>query len=118
MSVIEVPTPPTRSPEQVMRALALANKIRCHRADLKAGLKARRVGLFDVMDDPRCDTMKIRELLLAIPKLGPIKVDWVMRKADIAPSKTCAGITDRQRQRLAQELAFRFPNTTIVYRAA
>ena len=96
--------PPVRSLSQCMTALGKANQVREYRAQIKRELKARRVGLYDVLDDPMCATMKVREVLLAVPHLGGVKVDRMLRRADIAHAKTCAGITLAQRQRLAREL--------------
>lgn len=113
-----VVVPPTRSSSQQREALTKANEVRLYRAHkVKARLAKRTLGLFDALDDPKCGTMKVREVLMAMPGLGETKVDMALHKAQISAAKTCAGITAQQRMRLASTLAERHPLTVIVFRA-
>jgi hypothetical protein len=111
------PTPPARSIAQRMAALHQANEKRSYRAQVKRDLKAQRIGIFDALDDPMCDTMRVYDVLEATPKLGRCKIDRAFRDAQISHSKTCAGITLHQRMRLATVLTNRHPDMVIVYRA-
>lgn len=111
-------TAPERSLVQRFDALAKGNRKRTYRSRVvKAQLKARTLGLFDALDDPMCDTMKVRDVLLSVPGLGETKVDALLRDAQVSSSKTCAGITAQQRMRLAATLAHRHPHMPIVFRA-
>jgi S13-like H2TH domain len=97
---------PARSPKQRERALAKANEVRLARAHLKRDLAAGRVQLAAVLiDPPPCaQTAKLRDLLLALPKIGPARVNRALAHCRIADSKTVAGLSDRQRAALIQVL--------------
>jgi hypothetical protein len=109
--------PPARSIAQRMAALHQANEKRSYRAQVKRDLKAQRLGIFDALDDPMCDTMRVYDVLEASPKLGRCKIDKAFRDAQISHSKTCAGITMHQRMRLATVLTNRHPDMVILFRA-
>jgi hypothetical protein len=48
---------------------------------------------------------KVADLLLALPKYGPVKVNKLLGRCRIAPAKTIGGLTSRQRDELAALLA-------------
>lgn len=54
-------------------------------------------------------TAKVADLLLAVPRHGPVKVDKLLRRCRIAPTKTIGGLSQRQRDELAALLAGRTP---------
>ena len=85
-----------------MRALRHANEIRSGRARLKRELASGRVRIEDIIGQPPefARTAKVYELLLALPKVGPAKAARSLSQCRIAPSKTVAGLSDRQRQEL------------------
>lgn len=62
-------------------ALALAKHIRTQRKLLKEALRNGNIQLSDVLrGNPQfIQTMRLRELLLAVPKVGPTKVDRALR---------------------------------------
>lgn len=91
---------PGRSLEQRFAALLIANDVRTHRAQLKRDLKAGRLELVDLMADPKCDTMKVCDALLAMPKFGRVKVNRILGRCQISPSRTLGGLTYRQRHEL------------------
>jgi hypothetical protein len=97
---------PARSPEQRERALAKANEVRPARARLKRDLTAGRIELARVVSDPPpcAQTAKLRDLLLAVPKIGPARVNRTPAHCRIADGKTIAGLSDRQRAALIQAL--------------
>jgi hypothetical protein len=101
------PTAFGRSPEQRLRALAKANEVRVARAQLKRELAAGRVELARlVAEPPACvQTAKLRELLLAVPRIGPVGADRVLARCRIAHAKTIAGLSERQRAELVELLA-------------
>ena len=56
-------------------------------------------------DPPDCiDTATVRQLLLALPGLGPVKVRRLLVQCAIAEAKIVAGLTDRQRGLLIKRL--------------
>lgn len=98
---------PERSLEQRRIALLRANDIRFKRAELKRDLKAGRESIHDILLDPPEDwleTMKIFDLMMAVPKCGRVKVNKILQLCRISPSKTLSGMTDRQRTELASML--------------
>jgi hypothetical protein len=96
-----VPVPP-RSLQQRKEALLRANEIRTYRATLKRDIKAGRDNITKHILDPteKLDTMKIVDFMLAIPKLGRTKVNQMLVKCRISPSKTLGGLSERQREEL------------------
>lgn len=96
-------TAPVRSLQQRRDALAKGNEHRTHRKELKEDVKAGRTALVDVLLEPIpawMQTMKVRDLLRAVPKVGPVKADKVLRRARISASKTVGGLSERQRTEL------------------
>jgi hypothetical protein len=98
------PRAPARSPEQRLRALAKANQVRSARAHLKRELAHGNVQLTQVLADPPpcAASAKVRELLLAVPGIGPAKADRALAHCRIAATKTLAGLTHRQRTELGE----------------
>jgi hypothetical protein len=62
------------------------NEIRSARARLKKDLALR--------------TARVRDVLLALPKIGSVKAGRILADCGIAHSKTLAGLTERQRTEL------------------
>lgn len=82
-----------------MDALQVANVIRSYRANLKRDIKSARVSIVDILTNPpeEVETMKIFDLLLAVPKMGRVKANKMLQTCRISPSKTVGGMSDRQR---------------------
>jgi len=102
-------TTPERSLEQRRHALKSANAIRVRRARFKADLKAGRVdGVILcslILEPPQwLETMKIADLLMALPKYGATKVHKTLRWVRVSPSKTMSGLSSRQRDDLVSYL--------------
>lgn len=99
---------PERTLAQRMTSLAIANEIRTERAVLKRDLKAGRRSVIDLLLEPPdwLENMKIRDLLLSVPKYGRVKVDKVLRQIQISPSKTVGGLSPRQRTEIASRLRY------------
>jgi hypothetical protein len=104
---------PERSLAQRLSALDRANVIRCYRAELKRDLKRghTRAGeritiraVLDRRDDELVASMKLIELLLAMPSVGRVKANKVLVRARISPSKTLGGLTERQTAEVLVEL--------------
>ena len=85
-----------------MRALRHANEIRIGRARLKRELASGRVRIDEIIARPPkfANRARVYDLLLALPKVGPARAARSLTQCRIAPSKTVAGLTERQRQEL------------------
>ena len=85
-----------------MDALQRANEIRTRRAQLKKDLKAGRVSIHTLLNEPPeyVETAKVFDMLLAVPKYGRVKANKVLQQCRISPSKTIGGLSERQRTEL------------------
>lgn len=93
---------PERSLNQRLDALARANLIRTERARLKRELKAGRISIHMLLQNPPeyVETAKVFDMLLAVPKYGRVKVNKILANCRISPSKTIGGLSERQRSEL------------------
>lgn len=94
---------PNRTLDQRMAALQRANAIRVVRARLKESLNARTASALTVLVDPAPElaTMKVRDLLIALPQWGARKADRFMVACRISHIKTIGGLSDRQREEIS-----------------
>jgi transposase len=71
---------PGRSREQRLRALRLANEIRSARAQLKKELASGKIELAQILAQPPeyVRTARVRDLLLALPKIGSVKAGRIL----------------------------------------
>jgi hypothetical protein len=113
---------PERSAEQRMEALAFANAVRVRRARVKRDIAAsaadvaRQKAVRHVADPERAlHTMKVLDLLLALPKVGRVKANRTINRMRISPSKTLAGLSERQRAELVRLLREPFPCESAAY---
>lgn len=95
-----------QSPEQRLVALEKANRIRCARAALKLAIRDRELDAWAVIDEPHQDylTMRVYDLLLAVPKFGPTKARRLLLSHHVSQSKTLGGLSRRQRSELVAAL--------------
>jgi hypothetical protein len=93
---------PGSSREQRLRALRLANEIRSARAQLKKDLASGTIELAQILAQPPeyVRTARVRDFLLALPKIGSVKAGRILADCGIAHSKTLGGLTERQRTEL------------------
>lgn len=103
--------PPDRSMQQRLDALKKANAIRVKRARIKRRLAAAETGHAKLVavtimrsNDKLTSTMRIRELLLAVPSVGPVKAAKVLKAAEVSPSRTLGGLTERQKLAIEKQL--------------
>lgn len=101
MTVVRIPT---RTHAQRLAALDEANRIRTYRKEIKQRLLAREITILDLRTDPDMQTAKVLEFLLAEPKIGRVRANRIIQKAQMSASKTFGGMTDRQWRELT--LAF------------
>jgi hypothetical protein len=101
-----VQSPPERSLQQRMEALANANDVRTKRAALKRDLKAGRASIIDAIAEPPDYLMgaKVVEIILAVPKYGRVKTGEMLTLARISPTKTIGGLTPGRRSELVELL--------------
>jgi chemotaxis response regulator CheB len=97
----------TRSPESRMNALRQANQVRSLRAKLKRDLREGTVRLEQILATRPgyLATAEVFDLLVAVPKIGPVKAAHLLNLAQISPSKTIVALSERQRSRLIELLA-------------
>lgn len=97
---------PSRSLAQRLEALERANDVRMKRARLKRDIAGGRKSPEDMLEDPPDEvlTMKVIDLLLAMPKVGRVKANKWLLWCKMSPSKTLGGMTERQRRALAVQL--------------
>lgn len=95
---------PERSLEQRMAALKRANTIRTYRAQVKRDVKAGRRLVLDLINDPLCETMKVGEAVITLPKIGKVKRNRILNRLSISPSRSLGCLTERQRLALESEL--------------
>lgn len=102
-------TMPERSLDQRMQALQLATWTRSKRADFKRDLKGGRQFARAALAAPPSwmDTMKVYDLLLAMPRVGRVKVLKWLKLTGVSPSKTVGGLSPRQREALVDLLVTR-----------
>jgi hypothetical protein len=91
-----------------MNALEKANKVRTRRAQLKRDIKAGQESVARLLLNPPMwlETMKIYDLLLALPKYGRVKSNKVLVQCRISPSKTIGGLSERQRTEVVSMIGY------------
>ena len=96
----------SRSTEQRLWALERANQVRVERARLKRELATGRIELAGVLSNPPAcaHNAMLRDLLLALPGVGPARVNRALNRCRISDNTTLAGLSDRQRDALLQRL--------------
>jgi hypothetical protein len=97
---------PERTTEQRREALAFANEVRSKRAALKAALKRGKLSIIPLIEEPPryLASARVAELLMALPAHGPVKVERLLKRCQVSPHKTIAGLNERQRRELIQAL--------------
>lgn len=95
-------TTPPRSIQQRRDALERANDVRLKRAKLKRDLRAGRIRASYIIANPPewLETMKVMDLLMAVPRIGRVKVSKALKVVQISHAKTVGGLSHRQRQEL------------------
>ena len=99
--------PPKLSQADRARAGQAAIAARRDRSTIKERLRAGEITIFDAIHDPResIRKMRVRELLLAVPGIGDKRVDTLMERIGISPTRRIQGIGSAQLLRLRNELS-------------
>ena len=97
---------PARSLDQRLLALRRANEVRLARARLKKELAVGSRRIEDILLEPPelARGAKVHDLLLAVPKLGQVRVSRLLRHCRISETKTLGGLSERQRTELIASL--------------
>lgn len=95
------------SREHLMANLATANIVRSKRARLKEHIAAGGIPLSEVLlaNKVHLRTMKVADLLLAVPGLGAAKVGRACRALRIGPSLTLENLPHHRREELLAYLS-------------
>ena len=90
-----------------MIALRQSNHVRSARARLKRDLREGKVRLEQILTTnvDYLASAEVLDLLVAVPKIGPVKANRLLTTARISPSKTVGELTERQRARLIELLS-------------
>jgi len=90
------------SREHLLENLKTANVVRSRRARLKEHIAAGGIPISEVLlaDKVHLRTMKVADLLLAVPGLGTVKVGRACRALRINPSLTLEKLPHRRREEL------------------
>ncbi len=83
--------------EQQMKALARANTVRFAAADVKRELRDGRLLLGDALWDDRAQSVVLRTLLMTRDRVGPVRVDRLLRRLEINGHKRVGDLTERQK---------------------
>lgn len=82
--------------EQQMKALEQANVVRFAAADVKRELRDGRLLLGDALWDERAQSIVLRTLLMTRDRVGPVRVDRLLRRLEINGHKRVSDLTERQ----------------------
>ena len=98
---------PDLTPEQREQALRKAVAARRERAAALDDLRKGRTGLADVLAAPDSPLRraKVRQVLCALPRVGPATADKAIAQAGIDPGRRVAGLGVNQRQALTEFFA-------------
>ncbi len=97
---------PVLTPEMRETALRPAAETRQARSEALSEIRAGKLAAADALTNPGpLQRAKVRQVLLAVPGVGPVKADSLMAAAKVDPSRRVAGLGANQRARLAELLA-------------
>ncbi len=99
---------PRLSAEQRADALTVARAGRAARAQARAGLKAGRLSLPELLEragtDSRLASMRVPDLLAALPGYGKVRAAALLGELGIAESRRIRGLGPHQRAALLQRI--------------
>ncbi len=99
---------PPLSPEQRTAALHKAAAARKERAELKERLKRGEVSLSEVLTAGQSSdvvaNMRVSAVLEALPGIGKVRAERLMRELHISETRRVRGLGDNQRRALLEEL--------------
>lgn len=94
---------PVSTPEQRAGALEASRQARARRAVIKQSLASGDVMFDDILSSgsPIVRRTRVRELLLALPGVGPKTADAIMASCHVPDERRVGGLGTRQRENLA-----------------
>lgn len=92
------------APEQSMAALERANEIRCGRALVKQDLRAGRLTVHQALEHEYCQSMRLIDLLLCLPRVGRVKALRIVSRLQLSPERRIDMLTSRQAAALEHAL--------------
>jgi hypothetical protein len=94
---------PVITPEQRRELLEKARAARVERTQALAPVKDGRVTLAAVLadEDSPLQKAKVRQVLLAVPGIGRVRAEKIMRDIGITDNRRVGGLSPRQRRELA-----------------
>lgn len=102
------PIPPSLTQEQRVEASRLAVANRRRRAEVKRQIKEGSLSLqelFDLAAREECVAqMRAYDLISALPAIGEVKAERIMRQANIAKTRRIRGLGPKQRAELFRTL--------------
>ena len=97
---------PALTPEMREIALAKAAQTRKERSAALAEIRAGKLKPADALTNPGpLQRAKVRQVLLAVPGIGPKTADTLMADVKVDPARRVGGLGSRQRQALVERLA-------------
>jgi hypothetical protein len=101
-----LPITSSRQPDRRIKALSKANEVRVGRARLKQQLRDGDVHIEQILaTPPECVyTARVLDLLLAVPKIGPVRASRLLTTARVSHDKIIGTLTERQRTHLVDLL--------------
>ena len=91
-------TPPTLTQRQRAQARAAETQARRDRAQVRRALRNGDLGIEQLLasDIPSHRRMRVREVLEALPSVGPVRSSQIMSVVGIAPTRRIQGLSPRQ----------------------
>jgi hypothetical protein len=96
---------------QCRASLDYANEIRTHRAELKQEIAAGTASAREVLmgEDEWVRTMRLYDVLRAVPGLGKVKVGWALSSLRISSTAKLYQVRPQRREKLLLFLEARYP---------
>jgi len=94
---------------------ARSAEIRGKRSALKANLRSGKTNLAWVLRSNKAyaQTMKLRDILLAVPAIGPAKAERILRMHSLSPSIRLEGVSMKRREQMLVWIALSFPQVDV-----
>ena len=83
--------------KQQAAALNEANRVRFNAADVKREMRDGRLLLGDAVFDERAQSIVLRTLLMTRDRVGPMRVDLLLKRLEINGYKRVSALTERQK---------------------
>lgn len=99
---------PQLSAEERSKALAKAQQIRSQRMEVRKQLKAGKLSLAEILNDPDNEVyakMRVKYLLESLPQVGKITAAKLMEEIGIDEARRVQGLGSRQKAQLLEKLA-------------